>query len=78
MWDWRRFGESDPLALKKTLQQIARSSQSAAHMVNQLLAMARAEDQGIAAQHQIVNLARSAGQRARARWFTATRCCCAS
>jgi len=58
-------GESDPLALKKTLQQIARSSQSAAHMVNQLLAMARAEDQGIAAQHQIVNLARLATETVR-------------
>ena len=31
--------------LKRSLQQIARSSQSAAHMVNQLLAMARAENQ---------------------------------
>ena len=58
-------GESDPLALKKTLQQIARSSQSAAHMVNQLLAMARAEDQGIAAQHQVVNLARLATETVR-------------
>ena len=38
-------GQHDPQALKKTLQQIARSSQSAAHMVNQLLAMARAENQ---------------------------------
>ncbi|HEY9066468.1 MAG TPA: sensor histidine kinase N-terminal domain-containing protein [Burkholderiaceae bacterium] len=58
-------GESDPLALKKTLQQIARSSQSAAHMVNQLLAMARAEDQGVAAQHQTVNLARLATETVR-------------
>jgi two-component system sensor histidine kinase TctE len=58
-------GESDPPALKKTLQQIARSSQSAAHMVNQLLAMARAEDQGIAAQHQVVNLARLATETVR-------------
>ena len=38
-------GESDPKALKASLQQIARSSQNAAHMVNQLLAMARAEDE---------------------------------
>ena len=37
-------GQIDPMQLKKSLQQIARSSQSAAHMVNQLLAMARAED----------------------------------
>jgi len=58
-------GESDPPALKKTLQQIARSSQSAAHMVNQLLAMARAEDQGIAVQHQVVNLARLATETVR-------------
>jgi len=50
-------GQSDPQALKKSLQQIARSSQSAAHMVNQLLAMARAEDQTQAMQHQRVNLA---------------------
>ena len=34
-------------------------------MVNQLLAMARAEDQGIAAQHQIVNLARLATETVR-------------
>ena len=53
-------GQSDPQALKKSLQQIARSSQSAAHMVNQLLAMARAEDQTQAMQHQRVNLARLA------------------
>jgi len=58
-------GESDPQALKKTLQQIARSSQSAAHMVNQLLAMARAEDQGVAAQHHDVNLARLATETVR-------------
>lgn len=36
-------GETDPDMLKRSLQQIARSSQRAAHMVNQLLAMARAE-----------------------------------
>jgi two-component system sensor histidine kinase TctE len=34
----------DPQSVKRSLKQIARSSQSAAHMVNQLLAMARAED----------------------------------
>ena len=50
-------GERDPLALKKSLRQIARSSQSAAHMVNQLLAMARAEDREHGAQMQAVNLA---------------------
>ena len=37
-------GQHDPAAAEESLQQIARSSQSAAHMVNQLLAMARAED----------------------------------
>ncbi|KNZ33293.1 MAG: histidine kinase [Methylibium sp. NZG] len=50
-------GERDPLALKKSLRQIARSSQSAAHMVNQLLAMARADDREHAAPMQAVNLA---------------------
>ena len=53
-------GQHDPQALKKTLQQIARSSQSAAHMVNQLLAMARAENQEHTARQQPVNLARLA------------------
>jgi two-component system sensor histidine kinase TctE len=53
-------GQHDPQALKKTLQQIARSSQRAAHMVNQLLAMARAENQHQTAQRQAVNLARLA------------------
>jgi two-component system sensor histidine kinase TctE len=37
-------GHQDPKSLKHSLQQIALSSQRAAHMVNQLLAMARAED----------------------------------
>ena len=50
-------GQHEPQALKKSLQQIARSSQSAAHMVNQLLAMARAENQQHASQHQVINLA---------------------
>jgi two-component system sensor histidine kinase TctE len=53
-------GQTDPQALKKTLQQIARSSQNAAHMVNQLLAMARAENQEHAAHRQPVDLARLA------------------
>lgn len=53
-------GQHDPQALKKTLQQIARSSQSAAHMVNQLLAMARAENRHQPAPRQSVNLARLA------------------
>ena len=58
-------GQHDPQALKKSLQQIARSSQSAAHMVNQLLAMARAEDQHHASQRQVVNLARLATETVR-------------
>jgi two-component system sensor histidine kinase TctE len=36
---------SDTQAVKRSLQQIALSSQRAAHMVNQLLSMARAEDE---------------------------------
>jgi two-component system sensor histidine kinase TctE len=58
-------GQHDPQALKKSLQQIARSSQSAAHMVNQLLAMARAENQQQVAQRQVVNLARLATETVR-------------
>ncbi len=50
-------GRGDPQQLRKSLQQIARSSQSAAHMVNQLLAMARAEDKEHSARKQEVNLA---------------------
>jgi two-component system sensor histidine kinase TctE len=53
-------GESDPQSLKKSLQLIARSSQRAARMVNQLLAMARAEDASQARTHQPVNMARVA------------------
>ncbi|MDH5541291.1 MAG: sensor histidine kinase N-terminal domain-containing protein, partial [Rhizobacter sp.] len=50
-------GERDPKALKKSLRQIARSSQSAAHMVNQLLAMAQADDKESAAPLEAVNMA---------------------
>ncbi|MFY9511406.1 MAG: sensor histidine kinase N-terminal domain-containing protein, partial [Rubrivivax sp.] len=50
-------GHGDPQSMKHTLQQIALSSQRAAHMVNQLLAMARAEDQEQAARRQDVDLA---------------------
>ena len=53
-------GQREPQALKKSLQQIAHSSQSAAHMVNQLLAMARAENHEQQAQRQRINLARLA------------------
>jgi two-component system sensor histidine kinase TctE len=58
-------GERDPQALKKSLQQIARASQRAARMVNQLLAMARAEDASQALQRQPVNLARLAAEAVR-------------
>ena len=58
-------GQHDPQVLKRPLQQIARSSQNAAHMVNQLLAMARAENQQQVAQHQLVNLARLATETVR-------------
>jgi two-component system, OmpR family, sensor histidine kinase TctE len=58
-------GQADPQALKKSLQQIARSSQRAAHMVNQLLAMARAEDRTHLGQHHVVNLARLATETVR-------------
>ena len=49
-------GQFDPQALKASLQQIARSSQNAAHMVNQLLAMARAEDEEQSAPREAVSL----------------------
>jgi two-component system, OmpR family, sensor histidine kinase TctE len=39
-------GEGDPAELSATLRNIARSSQRAAHVVNQLLAMSRAEGSG--------------------------------
>jgi len=58
-------GERDPQALKKSLQQIARSSQRAARMVNQLLAMARAEDASQTQNYQAVNLARVATEAVR-------------
>ncbi len=49
-------GRSSPADLRRSLQQIALSSQRAAHMVNQLLAMARAEDQEHASRRSEVNL----------------------
>ena len=49
-------GQSDPRALKKSLQQIAHGSQRAAHMVNQLLSLARAEDQEQVLRQQPVRL----------------------
>jgi two-component system sensor histidine kinase TctE len=50
-------GQGDPQTLKHTLQQIALGSQRAAHMVNQLLSMARAEDQEQALRRQPLDLA---------------------
>ncbi|HEX7640161.1 MAG TPA: sensor histidine kinase N-terminal domain-containing protein [Burkholderiaceae bacterium] len=50
----------DPQAIKRSLRQIARSSQSAAHLVNQLLAMARAEDTEQARRRQDVPIVRLA------------------
>ena len=50
----------DPQSIKRSLKQIARSSQSAAHMVNQLLAMARAEDTEQARRLQDVHIVRLA------------------
>jgi two-component system sensor histidine kinase TctE len=50
-------GQRDPVALKQALEQIALSSQRAAHSVNQLLAMARAEDREIAKRKVRLDLA---------------------
>lgn len=50
-------GRGDPASIKHSLRQIAYSSQRAAHMVNQLLAMARAEDTGQAARREPVDMA---------------------
>ena len=58
-------GRRDPASLKRSLQQIARSSQRAAHMVNQLLALARAEGQPRLAQPQEVRLGRLATETVR-------------
>jgi two-component system sensor histidine kinase TctE len=49
-------GRSSPDELKRSLQQIARASERAAHMVNQLLALARAEDAEQAMRTEPVNL----------------------
>ena len=47
----------DAQAAKRSLHQIARSSQRAAHLVNQLLSMARAEDREQALRAAVFNLA---------------------
>jgi two-component system sensor histidine kinase TctE len=58
-------GQQDPKALKSSLQHIAHSSQRAAHMVNQLLSMARAEDKESARRLSEVNLVRLARETVR-------------
>ncbi len=58
-------GQRDPQELKKSLRQIARSSQSAAHMVNQLLALARAEGKEQTVQLESVSLAPVAAETVR-------------
>jgi two-component system sensor histidine kinase TctE len=58
-------GQSDPQTLKKSLQQIARSSQRAAHMVNQLLAMARAENAAQSLTHPAIDMTRLATEAVR-------------
>ena len=50
-------GRGDPASISHSLRQIALSSQRAAHMVDQLLAMARAEDGGQALRRVPVDLA---------------------
>ena len=50
-------GRGDPVSISHSLRQIAVSSQRAAHMVNQLLAMARAEDGGQTLRRVPVDLA---------------------
>ena len=50
-------GRGDPASMRHSLRQIAVSSQRAARMVNQLLAMARAEDTGQVLRRQVVDLA---------------------
>jgi two-component system sensor histidine kinase TctE len=50
----------EPQSVKRSLQQIALSSQRAAHMVNQLLSMARAEDEEQARRQSAYNLVRLA------------------
>jgi two-component system, OmpR family, sensor histidine kinase TctE len=53
----REIDGGDAKAARRSMVQIARSSQQAAHMVNQLLAMARAEDGNEARRLQPFNLA---------------------
>jgi two-component system sensor histidine kinase TctE len=52
----REMDRGDLVPVRKSLQQMAQASQSAARMVNQLLAMARADARGLAAQRETVEL----------------------
>jgi two-component system sensor histidine kinase TctE len=61
----REVDAGDTKAVKRTLLTIGRSSQRAAHMVNQLLAMARAEDTGVSRPAQPYNLAALAAEAVR-------------
>jgi two-component system, OmpR family, sensor histidine kinase TctE len=56
----RELDGGDAASARRSLQNIARSSQRAAHMVTQLLAMARAEDEEMRLLTQDVNLLRLA------------------
>ena len=58
-------GQRDPKSLKSSLRHIAHSSERAAHMVNQLLSMARAEDRETARRLAPVNLAEIAREAVR-------------
>jgi two-component system, OmpR family, sensor histidine kinase TctE len=58
-------GEHDPKALKRSLQHIAHASERAAHMVNQLLAMARAEAKHLSRPDESVDLAELARETVR-------------
>ena len=58
-------GEHDPIALKRSLQHIAHASERAAHMVNQLLAMARAEAKHLSRPAESVDLAELARETVR-------------
>jgi two-component system, OmpR family, sensor histidine kinase TctE len=61
----REVDAGDNKAVKRSLANIGRASQRAAHMVNQLLAMARAEDAGNNRHPQPYNLAALAGETVR-------------
>jgi two-component system sensor histidine kinase TctE len=58
-------GQQDPRQLKRSLRHIAHASERAAHMVNQLLAMARAEAKHLARQPEPVDLVRLARETVR-------------